>query len=326
MNPWTGTIQLGEQSERVTALCEELMRIGYYLRPGDTYNDFLRYVVMAEQENARIAVDGLPGPHTMQTLMAQPDQPQPILDNTARGRRLTNTLAGIYDLRLRRMKPEYRSSSIAAWVAMEAGDREEYIIPYACDGSGRHGATCGHAAWLITEWWFNGMSSGRTPTWRTGRGPAGGDLRSRFLPLLPCAGEEIRGKAHRGLREYVEESYVVGDLRDIYDPATCGGVGKGELYYCQRNSGHIVLVVVARPGCGFVDPRVPGIPARLGCYRWAADGSKKTRGTPWTWKRINGSDIGEWRVWEMARLTDAGWPPPIGPLSPALHRPLFLED
>jgi hypothetical protein len=175
------------------------------------------------------------------------------------------------------MIPEYRSSSIAAWEGMEKGLDHRFVVPLSSDGSGCHGATCGHAAWLLTSWWMRAMhpERGILPTWRTGRGPTS-SMRNRMLPRCPVEGEMMVGKVHRGLKEYVSSVVKVTNLADLAQP---GHVSQWHL--CQRLSGHVICVLRIGPDMGCIDPRT-GIPAVPGLYRLAADGSKATTGRPWT--------------------------------------------
>ena len=319
-------LKLHDTGPEVVDLHVDLVRVGFGVTSGypTTFNALTEACVKAFQLDHRLPVDGIVGPVTHAYLDAAPTLNLAAPDTTERARRLSRALLTLWDGDRFRMRPEYRSSSVDAWRAMQAGDRREYVVPLACDGSGKHGATCGHAAWILTEWYYRGIGPGRAPTWRTGRGPGGDPFRSRFLPLLPAAGGFIEESLHRGLSEYAGPSFRVDDLRDIYDasPALAAD-NPGDWYYCQRDSGHVVLVIVARPGAGFADPRT-GLPARLGAYRLAADGSKRTLGQPWTWKRIEADDVGEWTVWEMQRLRENGRPDG-GPCAEHPDLPLVLE-
>jgi len=330
---WYGTIWPGDNGDQVVTMCHGLRRIGYPAPVIDAYEQgsVLWRLVMAAQMDAGVDVDGVAGEHTRDALMTQPQQPQPEPDTTDRGRRYTNALAYLYDDTKMRMIPGYRSSDLSAWRSMESGeDFGDYkgpcfVLPNSCDGADEPGATCGHAAWFLTNWNFRAINPelGIFPTWRTGRGPSG-EFPRRWLPYLPNVGEQMGGKVHRGLAEHVVGKHRVEDLRDIYRPDTGVSKGHSDLYYLQWDPGHVVLVLVARPGRGFNDPRT-GLPARLGCYRFAADGSKKTTGQPWTWKRMVNPDPREWWAWEMERLDDDG-KPRGGPFRDVPDWPLRFED
>jgi len=301
-------LRLHDTGPDVAQLHLDLYLVGFPVHNNfPAFNGLTEACVKAFQQDHRLEVDGIVGPITQAKLDEAPRLDPAEPDTTERARRLGRMLRVIWDADRFRMTPEYRSSSIMAWVETQIGGRREYVIPYASDGCGKHGATCGHAAWLLTEWYYRGIGGERTPTWRTGRGPGRSPFRNRFLPLLPAAGEMLGGSLHRGLSEYVTSKFRVKDLRDIYTDEPVMGIAAGEWYYCQRNSGHVVLVVVARPGAGFVDPRT-GLAARPGAYRLAADSGDEGTGQPWTWKRIEGPDYDEWTVWEMARLLEDGRP------------------
>lgn len=332
MKTWEKTVRVGSHGPDVELLCMELRRIGYPLEVVSDYPSRdcdLWCVLTAAQEDARIDVDGQAGTQTRKAFAAQATQPLPVPDWTTRAARFDGLLDTLYDQRRRRMIPSYRSSDLMAWKRIEAGavpaSDLAFVVPVACDGSGEHGQTCGHAAWNFTSWSFRAMDPdlGIFPTWRTGRGPDAAPYRNRFLPLLPVSGEMMGGVLHRGLKDYVVAKHRVVDLRDIYDPASGKKIGSSDLYYLQWDPGHVVIVVVARPGRGFIDPRT-GLPARLGCYRFAADGSKYSLGQPMSWKRIVGPDAREWTAWEMASLDDDGRPS-AGPFRDMPDWPIHLE-
>jgi hypothetical protein len=318
---WEGTINPGDTGNRVLAMTRELRRVGFPLPTSDVYDPALVRVVKAFQMDMRIDVDGLAGKQTRDALEATKSMNAPQPDRTARAGRLSSMLGYLWDDKRFRMIPGYRSSSIKQWQAMEAGERLDFVVPLACDGSEEHGATCGHAAWLIASWFFSAMlpQEGIYPTWRSGRGPAGSQFSDRWIPYLPVKGRELSGRVHRGIKEYVVYRHRVRDLCDIWDDK----IGDGDLYYLQRDSGHVVLALVVRQDRGFIDPRTK-LPARTGTYRFAADGSRYTLGQPWTFKRVCGPDKGQWTAWEFEALTDEG-KAPYGPLADAPHWPLVLE-
>jgi hypothetical protein len=330
---WYGTIWPGDTGDQVVAMCHDLRRTGYPVPVVDRYEkgSLLWRTVVAAQVDARCSVDGVAGDETRRALSVQPAQPLPEPDTTERGRRYSKLLATLYDDVELRMIPEYRSSDLTAWRALERGeamdgdDGPQFVVPFSYDGSGKPGATCGHAAWFVTSWNFRAINVelGIFPTWRTGRGPCG-EFPKRWLPYLPTEGEQMGGAVHRGLKEHVVAKYRVDDLVDIYRPSTGLSMGTGDLYYLQWDPGHVVTVLVAREGRGFADPRT-GLPARLGCYRFAADGSKKTVGQPWTFKRMVNPDPKEWTAWEMEQLGDDGRPT-HGPFRDVEDWPLRFED
>jgi len=288
---------------------------------GAIFDAELDRCVRAYQEDRGLAVDGavvVGGGETWPRLATE----QPVVtvpDSSPRAARLSRGLASLYDASKRRMIPEYRQSSIAAWERMEAGKEQAYIVPLSSDGSGRHGATCGHAAWLLTSWWMRAMhpDKGIFPTWRTGRGPTG-SMPNRFLPRCSVKGEMIAGALCRGLKEYTADKVHVGELADLALPGH-----QSQWYICQRRSGHVVCVLCIGPDMGCIDPRT-GLPAVPGLYRLAADGSKATTGRPWTWRRVRPGESGPWTCYGMAFIGRSGeieW----GPLAGAPDLPLVLE-
>ena len=332
------TLKPGDTGPRVVDLLDDLIRVGFPLLPRDTFNPTVETCVRAFQQDHRLTVDGIVGPQTQGHLDAAPDLAPAYPDTTQRARRLSKMLLSLWDWRRFRMIPEYRSSDISAWQDMEAGKRAEYVVPLCHSIQRVPAATCGHTAWLLTEWHYRGLEGivsrphvagvvnvnhlGRTPTWRTGRGGKLDGV-NRFLPLLPAAGKMLKGKLHRGLSEYVDQSFKVDDLREIYDNVPLASDAGGEWHLCERDSGHIVLVVCARDGQGFADPRTL-LPARPGAYRLAADSANEGTGQPWTFKRIEGPDVGKWTVYEMARLLDDGRPDG-GPCAGYPDLPVVLE-
>jgi len=294
---------------------------GYPLPDKSLFDEGLDRCVRAYQEDRGLAVDGVvvhrggktwPRLAGEQVAELKPDPPP-------RAVRLSVGLACLYDTDRHRMTPEYRRSCIDAWERMEAGKEQAYVVPLSCDGSGRHGATCGHAAWLLTSWWMRGMHPGKGlfPTWRTGRGPTS-SMPNRMLPLCSVEGEVIRGKLCRGLKEYTASVSNVSELADLArSEHVC------QWYLCQRRSGHVICVLRIGPNMGCVDPRT-GLPAVPGLYRLAADGSKATLGRPWTWRRVRPGEKGPWTCYGMADIPESGeveW----GPLAGAPDLPLVLE-
>jgi hypothetical protein len=240
-------------------------------------------------------------------------------DASTRAARLSLGLATLYDAGQHRMIPEYRQSRIAAWERMQAGKVQAFVVPLSSAGSGPHGATCGHAAWLLTSWWMRAMHPGRGifPTWRTGRGPTSG-MPNRMLPRCSVAGEMIAGRLHRGLKEYVASTHNVTELADLAGPEhVC------QWYFCQRRSGHVICILKIGSDMGCIDPRT-GLPAVPGLYRLAADGSKATAGRPWTWRRVRPGETGTWICYGMAGVPESG-EIESGPLARAPDLPLVLE-
>jgi hypothetical protein len=314
-------LKLGVESTGVQNLRALMRHAGYLLPDGDLFDEGLDRCVRAYQEDRGLAVDGAVvhgGGKTWPRLAGEPPvDMQP--DTSQRAARLSRGLATLYDVSRRRMTPEYRQSRVAAWECMEAGKERAFIVPYASDGSGQHGATCGHTAWLLTSWWLRGMhpEKGIFPTWRTGRGPTG-SMPNRMLPRCPVEGEMIAGKLHRGLKEYVASVVNVSNLTDIVQEGhVC------QWYLCQKLSGHMICVLRFGPNMGCIDPRT-GIPAVPGLYRLAADGSKASTGRPWTWRRVRPGEFGPWTFYSMADVPESGeieW----GPLAGAPDLPLVLE-
>jgi hypothetical protein len=291
-------------------LCHELRRIGFDVPITDKYVGLHIDVVKTLQMDGRLTVDGKVGTRETWPLIDKTaSQPVPVRDTTQRAARLSKALATLWDKKRWRMTPGYRGSDLDEWRALEAGKRDFFAIPLAADGSEEPGATCGHAAWLLTSWWLRAMNPvmGLYPTWRTGRGPKGAEFAHRFLPILPCVGEVMGGALHRGLKEYVFKKYRVADLCDLTQPEYDDLMW----FYLQWDPGHVVQVVVASPTHGFIDPRT-GISARFGAYRFAADGGSTTVGQPWTWKRVTNPDPKEWTAYGIVNLTDDGRPP-FGP-------------
>jgi len=298
-----------------------MRRAGYSLPDSPLFDDGLDRCVRAYQEDRGLAVDGVVvhrGGKTWPRLAGEqiaelkPDPPP-------RAVRLSAGLARLYDASRRRMIPQYRKSRIAAWERMEAGKKQAYVVPLSSDGSGQHGATCGHAAWLLTSWWMRAMHPDKEiyPTWRTGRGPTS-SMPNRMLPLCSVEGEVIRGKLCRGLKEYTASVRNVSELADLTRPEhVC------QWYLCQRRSGHVICVLRIGPNMGCIDPRT-GLPAVPDLYRLAADGSKATLGRPWTWRRVRPGEKGPWTCYGMADIPESGeieW----GPLAGAPDLPLVLE-
>jgi hypothetical protein len=314
-------LKLGVESKGVQELRELMRRAGYLLPEGSLFDEEMDRCIRAYQEDRALAVDGAVvhgGGKTWPRLAGEPPvDVQP--DSSPRAARLSGGLGTLYDASRRRMIPEYRQSRIAAWERMEAGKERAFIVPYASDGSGRHGATCGHAAWLLTSWWMRGLDpvKGVFPTWRTGRGPTS-TMPHRMLPRCSVEGEMIAGKLTRGMKEYVASTRTVAELADLTKP---GHVA--QWYLCQRRSGHVICVLRIGPNLGCIDPRT-GIPAVPGLYRLAADGSKATTGRPWTWRRVRPGETGPWTCYGMTDVPESGeieW----GPLAGAPDLPLVLE-
>ena len=314
-------LRLGTDSKSVQELRELMQRAGYPLPNTPLFDEGLDHCVRAYQEDRGLVVDGVVvygGGKTWPRLAGEsPVDVKP--DPPPRAVRLSRGLACLYDIAHRRMTPEYRRSRIDAWKRMEAGEEEAFVVPFSCDGSERHGATCGHAAWLLTSWWMRGMhpDKGIYPTWRTGRGPTS-SMPNRMLPLCSVEGEVIRGKLCRGLKEYTTSVRHVSELADL-----TGAEHVNKWYLCQRRSGHVICVLRIGPNMGCIDPRT-GLPSVPGLYRLAADGSKATLGRPWTWRRVRPGENGPWTCYGMADIPESGeieW----GPLAGAPDLPLVLE-
>jgi hypothetical protein len=314
-------LRLGTDSKAVQELRTLLRRAGYLLPDSSLFDEQLDRCVRAYQEDRGLAVDGVvvhAGGKTWPRLAAEPAvDVRP--DSSPRALRLSRGLATLYDADRGRMVPEYRQSSIAAWERMQAGKELAFMVPRSSAGSRRHGATCGHAAWLLTSWWMRAMhpAKGIYPTWRTGRGPTGG-MPNRMLPRCPVAGEVIAGSLHRGLKEYVASTHKVAELADLARPERAC-----QWYFCQRQSGHVICVLKIGPNMGCVDPRT-GRPAVPGLYRLAADGSKATTCRPWTWRRVRADETGPWTCYGMADVPESG-EIESGPLAGAPDLPLVLE-
>jgi len=314
-------LRLGTDSKAVQELRELMRRAGYALPNISLFDAELDRCVRAYQEDRGLTVDGVVvhgGGKTWPRLAAEPEV-EAIPDPSPRAARLSRGLATLYDSDQRRMIPEYRQSRIAGWERMEAGTEPAFVVPLSSDGSGRHGATCGHAAWLLSSWWMRGMhpEKGIYPTWRTGRGPTS-SMPNRMLPLCSVEGEVIRGKLCRGLKEYTGSVRNVSELADL-----TGTEHICQWYLCQRRSGHVICVLRIGPNLGCTDPRT-GLPAVPGLYRLAADGSKATLGRPWTWRRVRPGEKGPWTCYGMADIPESGeieW----GPLAGAPDLPLVLE-
>ena len=314
-------LQLGTDSKAVQELRGLMRRAGFSLPNTSQFDAELDRCVRAYQEDRRLVVDGVvvhrggktwPRLAGEQVVELRPD-PSP------RAERLSRGLACLYNADGHRMVPEYRRSRIAAWERMEAGMEPAYVVPLSCDGSGRHGATCGHAAWLLTSWWMRGMhrDKGIHPTWRTGRGPTS-SMPNRMLPLCSVHGEVIRGKLCRGLKEYVASVAKVTELSSLAGPWHVS-----QWYLCQRRSGHVICVLRIDQNMRCIDPRT-GLSAVPGLYRLAADGSRATLGRPWTWRRVRPGEKGPWTCYGMADIPESGeveW----GPLAGAPDLPLVLE-
>lgn len=320
-------LRLGSTGMEVGGLWYLLHDAGYAVDAahGQVLDAIMDRCVRAYQEDRGLTVDGevvYRGGQTWPMLEAEPTA-QTIPDTSPRAARLSLGLATLYDADAHRMRPEYRQSRCAAWDRMEAGKEHAYVVPLSSDGSGRHGATCGHAAWLLTSWWLRGMHPDRGifPTWRTGRGPTR-NMPNRFLPLAPVGGVMYGGKPHRGLAEYTQYPALVyvDDLGDL--EGACTGMTKCHWYICQRRSGHVITVLRIDDTFGCIDPRT-GLPAVPGLYRLAADGGKATIGRPWTWRRVRPGETGHWTCYGMADLPASGevtW----GPLAGAPDLPLVL--
>ena len=314
-------LKLGTESKAVQELRELMHRAGYLLADGGLFDEELDRCVRAYQEDRRLAVDGVVvhrGGKTWPRLAGEPAvEARP--DTSPRAARLSLGLATLFDSERHRMIPEYRQSRIAAWERMEAGKEQAFVVPLSSDGSGRHGATCGHAAWLLTSWWMQGMypDKGIYPTWRTGRGPTS-SMPHRMLPLCSVEGEVNAGKLCRGLNEYTAPARTIAELAELAQPGRAC-----QWYLCQRRSGHVICVLRIGPNMGCIDPRT-GLPAVPGIYRLAADGSKATLGRPWTWRRVRPAEKGPWTCYGMAHVPESGeigW----GPLAGAPDLPLVLE-
>jgi len=314
-------LRLGTDLKAVQELRGLMRRAGYPLPDTSLFDAELDHCVRAYQEDRGLMVDGVVvhrGGKTWPRLTGEEAvelRPDPPL----RAVRLSQGLACLYDAHRRRMTPQYRRSCIAAWERMEAGKEEAYVVPISSDGSGQHGATCGHAAWLLTSWWMRAMhpDKGIYPTWRTGRGPTS-SMPNRMLPLCSVEGEVIRGKLCRGLKEYIASVHNVSELTDLARPEHVR-----QWYLCQRRSGHVICVLRVGPNMGCIDPRT-GLSAVPDLYRLAADGSKATLGRPWTWRRVRPGERGPWTCYGMADIPESGeieW----GPLAGAPDLPLLLE-
>ena len=314
-------LRLGTDSMAVRELRRLMLRAGYPLPDSTLFDAELDRCVRAYQEDRRLAVDGVVvhgGGKTWPRLVAE----QVVAlrpDPSPRAARLSRGLACLYDAVGRRMIPEYRQSSIAAWERMEAGEEQAFVVPLSSDGSGCHGATCGHAAWLLTSWWMRGMhpDKGLYLTWRTGRGPTS-SMPHRMLPLCAVEGEVIAGKLCRGLKEYAASVAKVTELSSLAGPWHVS-----QWYLCQRRSGHVICVLRIDQNMRCIDPRT-GLSAVPGLYRLAADGSRATRGRPWTWRRVRPREKGPWTCYGMANMPESGeiaW----GPLAGAPDLPLVLE-
>ena len=313
-------LRLGTDSMAVRELRELMRRAGYPLPGGALFDAELDRCVRAYQDDRGLAVDGVvvhgggktwPRLAGEQVVDLRPD-PSP------RAARLSEGLATLYDSERCRMIPEYRQSCIAAWERMEAGEEYGFVVPLSSDGSGRHGATCGHAAWLLTAWWMRALHPERRifPTWRTGRGPTK-TMAARFLPLAPVDGVMYGGKLHRGLSDYVTAHVRVAEVAMLADGRCIDG-----WYVCQKDSGHIICVLRIGPDFGCMDPRT-GLPAVPGLYRLAADGSKATTGRPWTWRRVRHGETGPWTCYHMTKVPESG-EIESGPLAGAPDLPLVL--
>jgi len=314
-------IRLGTESKAVQELRGLLRRAGYAVPHRALFDEELDRCVRTYQEDRGLAVDGIVvhgGGKTWPRLAGELAL-DVRSDSSPRAARLSRGLATLYDSERRRMTPEYRQSRIDAWERMEAGKEQAFVVPLSSDGSGRHGATCGHAAWLLTSWWMRAMYPERDihPTWRTGRGPTS-SMPNRMLPLCSVNGEVIRGKLHRGLKEYVASVTRASELADIAKHEhSC------QWYLCQRRSGHVITVLRISLNMGCVDPRT-GLPAVPGLYRLAADGSRATLGRPWTWRQVRPREKGPWTCYGMVDVPESGeieW----GPLASAPDLPLVLE-
>ena len=327
-------LKLGSTGPHVCDLRSMLRRVGYLLTEHfvpieeQVFDAATDRCVRAYQEDRGLGIDGevvYRGGQTWPRLAAE-NRVVTRPDVSPRARRLSRGLTALYDSTDHRMRPEYRSSSTAAWERMERGEDHRFVVPLASDGSGHHGATCGHAAWLPTSWWMRAMhpEKGIFPTWRTGRGPTG-SMRQRFLPLAPVEGVVYGGKLHRGLKEYVERRVLANTLDGLagYRPPEYAVHGLCHWYICQRDSGHVICVLRVDDHFGFLDPRI-GLPAVPGLYRLAADGSKATAGRPWTWRRVRPGETGPWTCYGMADLPASG-EIEHGPLAGAPDLPLALE-
>ena len=336
-------ISRGHKWQPVVNWQEELIRVGFPIRVTGVFCVVTEACTKAFQMDHGIKPDGVVGPVTSGKASSAPSVSVSEPDTTKRAQRLSVALGRLWDHERFRMRPEYRSSSIGAWQGMEAGKRAEYVIPMDSRGRGVPSATCGHTAWLLAEWYYRGLglfdmvgptvlddspcttkTVTRTPTWRTGRGGKL-DGHARFLPLLPADGKMLAGKLHRGLSEYVTATVETDDLASLYHNAPHPTLG--DWYICERASGHIVTVIVARKGNGFADPRTM-LPARMGAYVLEATNRDSGTGQPWSFRRIekgwNGNHGGPWKCWEFARLNEDGTPDG-GPCAWHPDLPLTME-
>jgi Putative peptidoglycan binding domain len=315
-------LKQGREDRAVRELRSLMRKAGYQLADSKLFDSQLERCVKSYQEDRGLAIDGVVlygHGETWPNLLAEPAV-ELIEDSSPRAKRLSAGLAILYDPQLGHMKPRYRSSDVTAWKRMERGEVNAFIVPYACDGSGQHGATCGHAAWLLTSWWMRALhpDKGIYPTWRTGRGPTK-TMPNRMLSGCSVEGEVIRGRLCRGLKEYTAEPVIVKELAQL-----SAQEHSSQWYLCQRHSGHVVCVLNIGEAMGCIDPRT-GIPAIPGLYRLAADGSKATKGRPWTWRRVRAGEGGRWTCYGMASIPESG-EIQSGPLKGAPDLPLVLED
>jgi len=152
-------LRFGVESKEVRELRGLMRRAGYLVGESQKFDEVLARCVRAYQEDRRLYVDGmvLHGRGQSWPRLAKEQPESTCSDPSPRAERLSRGLATLFDSQQMRMIPEYRSSHIGAWERMEAGEEHAFVVPFACDGSGRHGATCGHAAWLLTSWWMRAM-------------------------------------------------------------------------------------------------------------------------------------------------------------------------
>ena len=315
-------LQKGVEALEVQELRQMMQRVGYAVANGLEFDVELDRIVRAYQEDRGLSIDGKVLVNWGKTWPRLEREPRVCVcsDPSPRASRLSRGLATLYDSTARRMTPGYRGSRIGAWQRMESGQERAFIVPFASDGSGEHGGTCGHAAWLLTSWWMRAMfpEKGIFPTWRTGRG-ATRTMPHRMLPRCSIDGEVIAGSLCRGLMEYVASTDVVAELADIAELEN-----PAQWNFIQKRSGHVILVLRIDENMGCIDPRT-GIPAVPGLYRLAADGSKRTLGRPWTWRRVKPGEKGPWTIYGMAPVPVSG-EIDFGSLVGAPDLPLELES
>jgi len=295
----------GDSGPDVKVLRDNLRRVGFNIEPGDVYDPQAVRCVKTFQQDARLGVDGVVGNKETWPLLLQSASEAPPMgsDDLGRSLRFSKMVTKLWDPEKFRMIPGYWASSIKEWEKVEKGGRGEFVVPRAAISPRYWGATCGHAAWVMTHWWFRAMHPGKGifPTWRTGRGPDKG-MPLRFTPLAPVDGIMYGTALHRGLEEFVSRKFRLLDICDLARESH-----GGHWFYLQWQGGHVVLAVVIDDDFSPIDPRT-GILARHGAYRLAADGTKSKMGQPWTWKRITLPDPGYWTCWQMEELDLDGRP------------------